>query len=84
VFVRIATETKPVYVDFTSVRYVSNLCGMLRSAWMRSGDQVKLTISELLPSPGDSWVPDAAGQRYFSELRLQLRDPLSPLRAATA
>jgi hypothetical protein len=84
VFVRIATETKPVYADFTSVRYVSNLCTMLRSAWMRSGDEVKLTISELLPKPEDAWVPDAAGRRYFSELRLQLRDPLPPLRAGTA
>jgi hypothetical protein len=84
VFVRIATETKPVYTDFTSVRYVSNLCTMLRSAWMRAGDDVKLTISELLPAPEDAWVPDAAGRRYFSELRLQLRDPLPPLRTATA
>jgi hypothetical protein len=84
VFVRIATETKPVYADFTSVRYVSNLCTMLRSAWMRSGDEVKLTISELLPLPADAWVPDAAGRRYCSELRLQLRDPLPPLRVATA
>jgi hypothetical protein len=84
VFVRIATESKPVYADFTSVRYVSNLCTMVRSAWMRSGDEVKLTISELLPVPEDAWVPDAAGRRYFSELRLQLRDPRPPLRAATA
>ena len=45
---------------------------------------MKLTISELLPLPGDAWVPDAAGRRYFSELRLQLRDPLPPLRATTA
>jgi hypothetical protein len=71
VFVKIATETKPVYVDFTAPRYVSAFCAMVRSA----GDRVGLTVTELLPDPSQAWLPDARGRRYFSELRLQLRDP---------
>jgi hypothetical protein len=73
VFVRIATETKPVYVDLTGPRYVSSLCSMLRSA----GGEVPVVVSEMLPGPDQAWVPDAAGRRYLSELRLQVRDPES-------
>jgi hypothetical protein len=75
VFARVATEIKPVYVDFTSPRYISAFCTMLRSARKAAGD-VPVVFTELLPGPGEAWVPDAEGRRYFSELRLQLRDPL--------
>jgi hypothetical protein len=34
-----------------------------------------VTITELLPTPEQAWVPDAAGRRYYSELRLHVRDP---------
>ncbi|TDP95215.1 lantibiotic dehydratase [Labedaea rhizosphaerae] len=71
VFVKIATETKPVYVDFTAPRYVSSFCAMVRAA----GPDVLLTVTEMLPTPDQAWVPDAEGRKYFSELRLQVRDP---------
>jgi hypothetical protein len=75
VFVRIATETKPVYVDFTAPRYVSMFCSMVRAARAAGGDGVPLLVSEMLPEPDEAWLPDAAGRRYFSELRIQVRDP---------
>lgn len=78
VFARVSTEIKPVYVDFTSPRYVSAFCTMLRSAQASGGDDVRVVFTELLPGPDEAWVPDGEGRRYFSELRLQLRDPLPP------
>lgn len=79
VFARVATEIKPVYVDFTSPRYVSAFCTMLRAAQASGGTDVQVVFTELLPGPDEAWVPDNEGRRYFSELRLQLRDPLPPL-----
>jgi len=74
-FVKVATETKPCYVDFTSPLLVAALGAMLRAARGQAGDGAPVTVTELLPTPEQAWVPDAAGRRYFSELRLQLRDP---------
>jgi len=76
VFARIATEVKPVYVDFTSPRYLSGFCTMLRSGASTAGDEAVVVFSELLPTPEDAWLTDAAGRRYFSELRIQVRDPM--------
>ena len=76
VFARIATEIKPVYVDFTSPRYLSAFCTMLRSAAMTAGEKAAVAFSELLPTPEDAWLTDATGRRYFSELRIQVRDPM--------
>ncbi|MQA94588.1 MAG: lantibiotic dehydratase [Streptosporangiales bacterium] len=76
VFVKIGTEVKPVYVDFTGPRYVSMLATMLRSARDGHGDGVPVVITELLPAPEEAWLPDAQGRRYHSELRIQIRDPV--------
>jgi hypothetical protein len=76
VFVRIASETKPVYADLRGPRYVSSLCSMLRAA----GGDVAVTVSEMLPCPEEAWVPDAAGERYLSELRFQVLDPAPVVR----
>jgi hypothetical protein len=75
-FVKISTEVKPVYVDLTSPRYVSALATMLRSARQRAGDDAEVVMTELLPGPGQAWLPGPDGQRYFSELRVQARDPV--------
>jgi hypothetical protein len=78
VFAKIGTEIKPVYVDLTSPRYVSAFCTMLRSTRLAAGDGVGIVLTEMLPSAEDAWLPDASGQRYFSELRIQFLDPLPP------
>jgi hypothetical protein len=77
VFIKIKTETKPVFVDLTSPRYVSSLCTMLRSVSDRHGEDVQIVITEMLPDVDQAWLPDADGQLYFSELRIQLRDPMA-------
>jgi hypothetical protein len=75
VFVTIGTEVKPVFADLTSPLYVESLGAMLRAARAAGGGEVPVTVTEMLPTCGQAWVPDAAGRRYVSELRLQMRDP---------
>jgi hypothetical protein len=78
VFVAVASEIKPMFIDLTSPQYVASLFHMLSAARVASGDEVRLSVSEMLPLPGHAWVPDAEGRRYLSELRLQVRDPVPP------
>ncbi|HET9894515.1 MAG TPA: lantibiotic dehydratase [Streptosporangiaceae bacterium] len=75
-FVKISAEVKPVYVDLTSPRSVSALATMLRAARERAGAQTEVAMTELLPGPDQAWLPGPGGQRYFSELRVQVRDPV--------
>ncbi|MFJ6198109.1 lantibiotic dehydratase [Micromonospora sp. NPDC092111] len=74
VFVKVGTEIKPCYVDLTGPLYAQSLCAMVDAA-ARTGPDVPIVVSELLPAPGDAWVPDASGRGYVSELRLQITDP---------
>jgi hypothetical protein len=74
VFVKLGTEAKPCYVDLAGPAYVQAFATMLRTA-ARTGPDVRVTFSEQLPTTVDSWLPDPAGRRYVSELRLQLTDP---------
>jgi hypothetical protein len=75
VFVAVASEVKPMFVDLTSPQYVASLLHMLSAARTASGDEIHLSVTEMLPLPHHAWVPDAQGRRYLSELRLQVRDP---------
>ncbi|MEU8053379.1 MULTISPECIES: thioesterase domain-containing protein [Micromonospora] len=74
VYVKLGTETKPCFVDLSSPAYAAMFAAMVRAARTDGGDAVSLTVSEMLPTPDDAWVPDAAGRRYFSELRLHIVD----------
>jgi Lantibiotic dehydratase, N terminus len=81
VFVKIGTETKPMYADLTSPLYVISLASAIRAARLGGGDAVGLTVSEMLPDTDQAWLPDGAGRRYVSELRLQIVDPELPATA---
>jgi hypothetical protein len=48
---------------------------MVRGAQRVAGPEVPVVVTEMLPTPDEAWVPDAAGERYFSELRVCVRDP---------
>ena len=76
-FAKISTENKPVYLDLTSPRYVSAFATMLRSARERAGGDTQVVLTELLPGPDQAWLPGPGGQRYFSELRIHMRDPVA-------
>ena len=75
VFVRVATEIKPIYVDLTSPLHIRVLTMMIRSGLRNGGPDTAVTISEMAPTPEEAWVPDADGNVYASELRLLAVDP---------
>jgi hypothetical protein len=77
VFAKAAVEVKPFYVDLASPVYVELLGKVIRRCVEQGLGETDVVITEMLPGPGESWLPDAAGQRYSSELRmvaLDLRD----------
>ncbi|MGW4469164.1 lantibiotic dehydratase [Nonomuraea sp. NPDC004354] len=76
VFVKLSTEIKPLYVDLTSPVFADLLCSMVRSARLTAGQDVRLVVSEMLPTPDQTWLLDAEGRRYFTELRMHMVDPL--------
>ncbi|MGC4896678.1 lantibiotic dehydratase [Micromonospora sp. DT31] len=78
VFVKIGTEVKPCYVDLTGPLYAQSLCAMVDAA-LRTGPDVPVVVSELLPDLDEAWVPDIHGHGYVSELRLQITDPADML-----
>jgi hypothetical protein len=68
VFVKTPEEQKPVYVDFSSPVYVDMLAKQLRMASAAA-------FTEMLPTVEQTWVRDASGARYTSELRVAAVDP---------
>jgi lantibiotic biosynthesis dehydratase-like protein len=71
VFVRVPEEAKPFFLDFESAAYVELIAKVLRSA-------SQATISEMLPSFGESWLADREGRRYVCEVRIAAVDPECP------
>ena len=76
VFLRIATQTKPILLDFASPFLVN-----LAAAWLRrtldADPTATLDCTEMLPGFEECWLLDAEGRRYTSELRLVFSDPAS-------
>jgi hypothetical protein len=69
IFVRVPQEPKPCFIDLESPVYVEILAKLVRQA-------PTVKISEMLPAIGDTWLADADGQTYTSELRMALVDPV--------
>jgi hypothetical protein len=73
VFVKSPVEKKPFCVDLTSPVLIELLAKTARrTAAARAAEPLQVT--EMLPDPGQAWLPDAAGQRYLCELRLVALD----------
>ncbi|MGW0882400.1 lantibiotic dehydratase [Streptomyces sp. NPDC002671] len=68
VFVVSPTESRPFYVDFDSPVYVTILAKALRRL-ARKDPEGTVTITEMLPTPEQTWLTDGEGRRYTSELR---------------
>ncbi|QES47602.1 lantibiotic dehydratase [Streptomyces venezuelae] len=68
VFVVLPTETRPFYVDFDSPVYVNILAKALRRLARKDPDG-RAVITEMLPSPEQSWLTDGEGNTFTSELR---------------
>jgi len=69
VFARTWRGTKPFLVDFDSLLSVEVLARAVRQTAAAAPEEV-VTVSEMLPTPDQMWLADAAGRRYASELRL--------------
>jgi hypothetical protein len=82
VFFKSQFEVKPIYVDFASPLLINVLSKLVRQtheaclAAERDPEQLLITLTEMYPTPDLVWLPDAAGQRYTSELRMVALDPL--------
>jgi hypothetical protein len=68
VFVVSPTEPRPFYADLDSPVYVSILAKAARRL-ARSRPTAWLTVTEMLPTPEQTWLTDSGGARYSSELR---------------
>ncbi|MFF8911133.1 lantibiotic dehydratase [Streptomyces olivaceoviridis] len=69
VFVVSPTEPRPFFVDFDSPVYVNILAKAARRLARKDPD-ARLTVTEMLPTPEQTWLTDDQGRRYTSELRL--------------
>jgi len=65
-FYRIDAEDKPQFVDFTSVVLVDLLGREIR----RLTSDGCVSLSEMLPDIGETWLADEDGNRYTSEIRM--------------
>ncbi|MEU5077366.1 hypothetical protein AB0G76_38310, partial [Streptomyces asoensis] len=63
------TEPRPFFVDFDSPVYVNILAKAARRL-ARKDPHARLTVTEMLPTPEQTWLTDDQGRHYTSELRL--------------
>jgi hypothetical protein len=74
VFVLAPGEIKPLYVDFHSRTLTRVLARLVRHSAEVQGPEGTLRFTEMLPTPDQTWLLDAGGNRYTSELRLVVVD----------
>ena len=73
VFVKSPLERKPMYLDTDSLVLARILCRHARHAAAESSHH-RIRFTEMLPTPEQTWLRDADGNRYVSELRLVALD----------
>ena len=69
-FYKVPQETKPCYLDLASPHYVEQFAYLTRNA-------THVSLSELLPAHDGTWLSDAGGARYTSELRVVVVDDVA-------
>ncbi|MFD2762625.1 lantibiotic dehydratase [Micromonospora eburnea] len=69
VFVVLPGEPRPFFVDFDAPVYVNILAKAVRRLARKDPD-ARLSVTEMLPTPEQTWLTDDQGDRYTSELRL--------------
>jgi len=73
IFIRAPLEKKPIHVDFDSALSLDIARRMLRHERDAGND---IVVAEMLPCADDTWLFDAGGNRYTSEFRIPLVDPI--------
>ncbi|MFC0098351.1 lantibiotic dehydratase [Micromonospora marina] len=74
VFVKLPTEQKPLYLDFTSPILVNIMVKGLRRALEHGPVDGSATFTEMLPTGSQSWLRDGDQQPYTSEFRTVIVD----------
>jgi hypothetical protein len=69
-FYKISTEKKPCYLDLESPIYIDTFARLLRVAWEAAPGSATVSVSEMMPRIDQTWLSDAAGNLYTSELRI--------------
>ena len=70
VFCKFTGERKPVYADLTSLASIDLISRALRRTRRQAGAEAMVTVTEMVPAPDQTWLTDAQGLRYTSELRV--------------
>jgi hypothetical protein len=70
VFIKVPVEVKPCYVDFDSPIYVDLMAKLIRRTREKGKADALVSVTEMHPRADETWLPDAEGQRYTSELRI--------------
>jgi hypothetical protein len=70
VFVKVPVEVKPFYVDFDSPVYVDLLAKSVRRTKEKGRPDALVSVTEMFPRADETWLPDAEGKHYTSELRI--------------
>ena len=73
-FVRTSTEVKPFYLDLDSPIYVDIFTKAIRQVSRHPDADRTITLTEMLPTPDQAWLPDAEGRHYTCELRMTAVD----------
>lgn len=84
VFVKATGEVKPFFLDFDSPLYVDILAKEVRRSAESGLPDPSISVTEMLPEPDQTWLPDAQGRTYTSELRMVVLDPALPVGGSAA
>lgn len=77
IYVKSPAEVKPFYVDLCSPIYIDIFAKVVRRTTADSPQHTILTVTEMLPTLEQAWLPDSAGGRYTSELRIVAVDAVT-------
>ncbi len=66
-FIMVPGEPKPFYVDFRAPALLDNLARLIRR--VSADPAAEVTVTEMLPAPGQLWLADPMGGHYAAELR---------------
>jgi hypothetical protein len=73
-FFKSSSERKPLFVDFDSPLYVDLFAAAVRGCEDDVSGEQQITVSEMLPTIEQVWLPDAEDRHYASELRMVVVD----------
>ncbi|HET6980481.1 MAG TPA: lantibiotic dehydratase [Pyrinomonadaceae bacterium] len=73
-FFKSSSERKPLFVDFDSPLYVDHFAAAVRNCEDNGSGKQQISVSEMLPTIDQVWLPDANDRRYTSELRMVIVD----------